>query len=609
MIPSDFLSVGFFCVGALLNYTLRRIPELLDEADSSSERTILVIDIGSSSIRCTPFAVNSQRRVRLLGTCVQKIPFKLRDVSRSQKIVDETNPSLLIYDIMEEAVDKCIVSLRGVYKCHKAIHGIGMGTFAMNIFGVDSENNPVSPLFTYANATGITSSIDCSSDKTKTDDRVRDFLTATGTILNHQSYAVTQLRAFASHHPIEAAEVKRWTCLSSFFISRWTLPIDYRNKKGQTHSSLCAVSYSEASWMGLLNFTSLKWDPTAIALSLIDENCLPALCDFNEISDRKVSPDRLSLYPELENVKFYAGIGDGAAATIGSNCLGNKRVCVTIGTSAAVRVIINSNNVKESFLPPNGLFCYRIDRNRLILGGALTDGGSLFDWLENLVGSASYKSALREVDTMYENSSYDSIRPVVVLPFWSGERSTGWHDNATGTITGLNHESTAACILLGIMEGLAYRISKIICLMRGSGLAAVDACLVSSGTALESNYALKQIIANMSGHAVVSLRSEGRGEATSYGIATMMAECMGTEQDGDCEGKGEGEKHSSSLISPSVHDVDALSHGSLPWGFQPSEIMSVTRPHTSLIDVNYIKNRMEENARLYGQIFHQRETG
>ena len=137
MVPSDPLSIGFFCVSVLLNHVLRRIPELLED-DSSGERTILVIDIGSSSIRCTPFTVSSHRRVRLVETCVQKIPFKLRDVSSSQKVIDETNPSLLIHGIMEEAVDKCIVSLRRHNKNHKPIHGIGMSTFAMNIFVLSS---------------------------------------------------------------------------------------------------------------------------------------------------------------------------------------------------------------------------------------------------------------------------------------------------------------------------------------------------------------------------------------------------------------------------------------------------------------------------------------
>lgn len=35
---------------------------------------------------------------------------------------------------------------------------------------------------------------------------------------------------------------------------------------------------------------------------------------------------------------------------------------------------------------PFGLWCYRIDRHRLLLGGALTDGGSVIKWLEDSFG-------------------------------------------------------------------------------------------------------------------------------------------------------------------------------------------------------------------------------
>ena len=69
------------------------------------------------------------------------------------------------------------------------------------------------------------------------------------------------------------------------------------------------------------------------------DETLPPLTDFQKLSCRKISPDLLLLYPELRNTVFYPGVGDGAAATIGTNCEGRKRISVTIGTSAAVRII------------------------------------------------------------------------------------------------------------------------------------------------------------------------------------------------------------------------------------------------------------------------------
>jgi gluconokinase len=118
------------------------------------------------------------------------------------------------------------------------------------------------------------------------------------------------------------------------------------------------------------------------------------------------------LWPELTKVPFYFGLGDGAAANIGSKCTNVSRIAVTIGTSAAARIGINHSPVRlntkslaqevaldesDSLEPiadlcdknssintlldnlSSGLWCYRIDRSRLLIGGALTDGGSVFE--------------------------------------------------------------------------------------------------------------------------------------------------------------------------------------------------------------------------------------
>ena len=34
---------------------------------------------------------------------------------------------------------------------------------------------------------------------------------------------------------------------------------------------------------------------------------------------------------------------------------------------------------------PQGLWCYRVDRKRSLLGGALTEGGNFFNWLRGLL--------------------------------------------------------------------------------------------------------------------------------------------------------------------------------------------------------------------------------
>lgn len=601
MIASIILPVSAFCINAILISFLRKRNEAFVSAEDFHQSYTLVLDIGSSSIRCSPFTIADADRgdIKLIDTCIIKMPFKLQNISnnRGASRSCEINPSLSIMTIIDGAIHQCIHSLRVQFKGTRDIRYIGVSSFAMNILGLDGGDIPITPLFTYAAPKMILSSNACDTQHIPTRNELQEHFSRTGTMLNHQSYAVSQLRHFICENSQIALSVKRWTTLSSLFISRWTL-------HESNEAELCPVSYSEASWMGLLDFSSLSYDPSAVSLSNVDPISLPVLCDFNQISSRSVSPDRLLQYPELKNVRFFAGIGDGAAANVGSSCDDSKNVCVTIGTSAAVRVIIKHSKGDLPVVPAAGLFCYRLDRDRLLLGGALTDGGSLLDWYQGFLGDEAFTAALHYVDRVYSDFSYVRMTPVSVLPFWSGERSTGWHEHASGTISNLDHGSTVESVLMGIMEGLAYRLSVIIAAMRDSGLIAPppDTCLVSSGAALESSSALKQMLANLSGYDVVTLRSDGRGEATSYGIAKLIARTLDLED-------RETERGAASMVVNGVdkpripHTESDRDEAGCLWGFRQSEILAVIRPHSGALQCDYTRKRIIENAKLYGTMY------
>ena len=82
---------------------------------------------------------------------------------------------------------------------------------------------------------------------------------------------------------------------------------------------------------------------------------------------------------KLKNAKWFLAIGDGAANNIGANCLKKEKAALMIGTSGAMRVAFEGE-VPEKI--PFGLWCYRIDRKRIIIGGAFSDGGGLYFWLK-----------------------------------------------------------------------------------------------------------------------------------------------------------------------------------------------------------------------------------
>ena len=85
-----------------------------------------------------------------------------------------------------------------------------------------------------------------------------------------------------------------------------------------------------------------------------------------------------------------------------------------------------------------GLWSYRASRERVVVGGALSDGGGLVQWLIESLNLD--RETLQEEIAALEPDAHG----FTVLPFWSGERSTGWHADARGGIFGLRQQTKPA---------------------------------------------------------------------------------------------------------------------------------------------------------------------
>jgi gluconokinase len=110
---------------------------------------------------------------------------------------------------------------------------------------------------------------------------------------------------------------------------------------------------------------------------------------------------------------------------------------------------------------------------------------------------------------------------LTVLPFWSGERSTGWHAEASGGIFGRRQQTKPFEIMRAVLESIAYRFALI---ARALDEVAPNASVVSSGNALRSSPVWLQIIADVLGR---PLLLGGSAEASSRGAALLALEAVG----------------------------------------------------------------------------------
>jgi gluconokinase len=272
-----------------------------------------------------------------------------------------------------------------------------------------------------------------------------------------------------------------------------------------------AVSYSVASWTGLLNRNALEWDRELLAGLPIRIDQLSPLSDM-KTPRRGLRPEFASRWPALREVPWFPAVGDGATANVGSGCVSPRRVALTVGTTSAMRVVL-TDRVEHI---PSGLWCYRVDGRRSLLGGALSEGGSVFAWMRSTL-----KFDLQGLDDKLLTMEPDG-HGLTFLPFFSGERAPGWAGHARATIHGVSLATTPLDILQASLEGVAYRIALVFELLRP--LTKEDPQVVASGGAILSSPAWLKIMTNALGRPVAA---SGVQEASGRGSALLALEALG----------------------------------------------------------------------------------
>ena len=277
---------------------------------------------------------------------------------------------------------------------------------------IDAAGRPLTPLITYADTRNDADTVEL---RRRLDERAVH--QRTGCLLR-TSYWPARLAWFRRTQPEVWRAAARWITLGEY------LELHLFGK--------CRVSTSVASWSGLLDRRRLEWDAPLLDTLSLSPGQLAPLADVSEPLSG-LAQRFATRWPVLRDVPWFPAIGDGAAANIGSGCTGPDRIALTVGTTGAVRVALA--DVPEV---PAGLWCYRIDRRRALLGGATSEGGNVYAWMQQTL-------KLGEPDAVEQ--ALAALPPdghsLTVLPFLAGERSPGWAGDVRATISGSRAEHNA----------------------------------------------------------------------------------------------------------------------------------------------------------------------
>jgi len=362
---------------------------------------------------------------------------------------------------------------------------VATSTMWHGLLGLGEDGRPVTPVYSYADA------------------RAADAAAALRDELDEEAvHARTGCRLHSSYWPAKLAWLRSTEPDRFARASAWVSPGEYVQRRLLGGA---AASISMASGTGLLDLGRRAWDPE-LAARLEVAGALPRIDDCPRAG---LTAEWAERWPALRDVPWFPAWGDGACSNLGAGCDTAQRAALMVGTSGALRVLDRA----EPPTPPPSLWCYRVDAERILLGGSLSDGGSVVAWLRRLAQLPEPAEAEAAIAAMAPDA-----HGLTILPLLSGERGPGWSDRAGATVHGLTTATTPLELLRAGLEAVALRFARLYADLPG------EHTIVATGGGLAHSPAWTQIMADALGRPVVH---SGVAEGSSRGAAVLALEAMG----------------------------------------------------------------------------------
>ncbi len=391
-------------------------------------------------------------------------------------------------DLARKAIE-CLTELHGELGDRKPA-AVAFDGFWHSVLGIDDHGKPVTPIIhlfdtrSAGKARELATRIDPEANHKRT-----------GCVL-HASYWPAKLLWLQENRRDAFAAAVLWISFGEYL---------YLQLFGEPRSSTSMVSGS-----GLWNQNNNDYDEPMLAQLPIKRGQLTAQFD-DPLT--KLKPEYASLWPVFQGIPWFPALGDGACNNLGSGCVSPDRFALMVGTSGAMRAVIEAQQIDV----PDGLWCYRVDRRRFVLGGALSNGGEVYAWMKRTLALPDEDELEAQLARMTPGS-----HGLTMLPFFAGERSPYWRADLRAALSGMSLATTPVDIVRASLESVALRFRQIYeILSTGIG---VPREVIASGGALLHSAAWTQMMADSLARPVIACREE---ESSSRGAALLALERIG----------------------------------------------------------------------------------
>ncbi|PNZ66227.1 gluconokinase [Staphylococcus croceilyticus] len=219
------------------------------------------------------------------------------------------------------------------------------------------------------------------------------------------------------------------------------------------------IDYSMASATGMFNLEKLDWDEEALKLLGISRDQLPKLVPTTHILTG-MKKRYATLMGIDENTPIVVGASDGVLSNLGVNSFKKGEVAVTIGTSGAIRTVINKPRTDYK----GRIFCYVLDEDHYVIGGPVNNGGVILRWLRDELLASEVETAKRlgvdpyDVLTKIASRVKPGAEGLIFHPYLAGERAPLWNADARGSFFGLTLSHQKEHMIRAALEGVLYNL-------------------------------------------------------------------------------------------------------------------------------------------------------
>jgi gluconokinase len=441
---------------------------------------VLGVDIGTTSTKVVAF----DHRGTAVATAGHGYP------------LEEPSPGFAVQapEAVVDAVRRCVREVVEEVRPER-VAGLSFSAAMHGLVSLDGDRELLTPMITWADTRARDQ-----AERLREEAGGLALHRRTGTPL-HPMSPLPKLVWFAEQEPALHERARHWMGVKEYVVLQ-----------------LCGelvMDHSMASGTGLMDLSTLQWDDEALDLAGLTPDRLPALVATRTVLSGLLPEVAADLGLEAD-VPVVVGAGDGPLANLGLGAVGPGVAACSIGTSGALRVMVDEPAVDEL----GRVFCYALTEDRWVVGGAINNGGVVLDWVGDALAPDLGDGAQERLLELASRAPVGS-GGLVVLPYLLSERAPHWSAVPRGAYVGLGRGHRREHLVRAALEGVGQQLALVLASMRGAGLV-VDEVRATGG--FTRSDVVRQLLADVLG---LPIGLPAGHEGSSFGAALLGMEALG----------------------------------------------------------------------------------